>query len=194
MYPARKRNSKIVLLLQQREQIFHTQDLAVLWSISNKNTLHTTIKRYVGKGVLYRIFKGLYSTVPTAKLDPVSLGHKVIHGFAYVSCETILQQYGLINALISGTTFVSVLSRTFSIGPYSFRSRKLHNKFLFNPCGITAENGIQKATQERAVADMLYFNPKFNFDGPVDWDAVKEIQKNLSYPLTPKRYAPTEVK
>ncbi len=192
MYPSRERNSKITILLHQKEQIFHTQDLAVLWGTLNKNTLYTTIKRYVQKKVLHRIIKGLYSTVPINKLDPVTLGLKMLHVFAYVSCETILQKYGLINALIHETTFVSTQPKKISIGRYAFRSRKLQDKFLYNPCGIIIENGIQKATKERAVADMLYFNPKFNFDGPVDWRAVKEVQKTLSYPLTPARYAVTE--
>lgn len=188
MYPSRKRNSKIAILLRQKEQIFHTQDLAVLWEILNKNTLHITIKRYVQKKVLHRIAKGLYSTVPVRKLDPIILGHKALHTFAYISCETILQKYGLINALIHEITFVSRKSKKILIGRHSFYSRKLQDKFLYNPCGIFVENGAQKAIKERAIADMLYFNPKFNFDGPVDWHKVKEIQKTLSYPLTPSRY------
>ena len=38
---------KIDVLLKQDQKVFHTQDLALLWGIINKNTLYTTIKRYL---------------------------------------------------------------------------------------------------------------------------------------------------
>lgn len=193
MYRINKQNQKLAVFLQQREQIFHTQDLAVLWKITNKNTLYTTIKRYVQNGTFYRIFKGLYSTIPIKKLDPPKLGIKIIHGFAYISCETVLQRYGLINSLITKITLVSSKSKEFSAGANFFRSRKLHDKFLYNPCGIMNENGIQVASKERAVADMLYFNPQYHFDGRVNWDEVKKVQETVLYPLTPLRYARAQV-
>jgi hypothetical protein len=45
-------------------KIYHTGDLAVLWDISNKNTLHTTISRYIRKGILFPIYKAVYATIP----------------------------------------------------------------------------------------------------------------------------------
>lgn len=187
MYLKRKRN-KIALLLQRHEKIFHTQDLAVIWDITNRNTLYTALKRYVKKKYLQRIRKGIYSTVPLKKLDPIQVGLKMLHTFAYLSCETILQRHGLLNAFVPEITLVSAQSKKFSAGRYSYRSRKLHEKYLYNPAGIVIENSVQTATKERAVADMLYFNPRYNFDGPIDWLKIKHIQTILSYPLTPTRY------
>ena len=43
------------------EVVFHAHDLAILWGISDKNTLYTTLKRYTDKGLLKRIYKGLYT-------------------------------------------------------------------------------------------------------------------------------------
>jgi len=36
---------------------------------------------------------------------------------------------------------------------------------------------------ERAVADILYFNPKFYFDSPnlINWTKVEEIKKKVGY-------------
>lgn len=52
------------------EIVFRADDLANLWQITNKNTLHTTLSRYVKKGLLFRIWKGLYSVRPVADIDP----------------------------------------------------------------------------------------------------------------------------
>ena len=54
---------KINKLLQAPTKLFHTQDLALLWGISNRNTLYTQIKRYVQKSILHPIHKGFYATV-----------------------------------------------------------------------------------------------------------------------------------
>ena len=188
MYSIKKRSDYVAVLMRQKEQVFHTQDLAVLWGISNKNNLHTVIKRYCKKGILHRIYKGMYSTVPLNEIHPWKLGAKALHDYCYISAETILQKEGFINAAVRDITFVSNKSRVFCIGSNFYRSRKLQERFLFNPAGITEENSVKIATPERAIADMLYFNPRANFDRPVDWEKVKRIQQAIGYPLTKDRY------
>ena len=58
-------------LIKLDQKLYHTNYLAILWNIINRNTLYTTIKRYMEKGILLPVFKGLYSTVPTMQLDLV---------------------------------------------------------------------------------------------------------------------------
>lgn len=188
MYSIKKRSDYVAILMRQKERVFHTQDFAVLWDISNKNNLHTTIKRYCKKGTLRRIYKGMYSTVTLNEIDPWKLGAKALHGYCYVSVETVLQKEGFINAAVRDITFISNKSKTFRIGSNFYRSRKLQERFLFNPAGITEENSVKTATPERAIADMLYFNSKANFDRSVDWEKVKKIQQAVGYPLTKDRY------
>jgi hypothetical protein len=81
-------------------------------------------------------------------------------------------------------TFVSDLPRKVSIGPISFLFRQLKAEYLNNPTGVMNQNGVFIAAVERAVADMLYFNPRYHFDVPesIDWDKVKLIQKEVGYP------------
>jgi len=67
---------KINKLLAAKQEVFHTNDLALLWDIRNRNTLYTTIKRYVAKGTLIPIHKGLYARVTGCYLD--WLGEMVI--------------------------------------------------------------------------------------------------------------------
>lgn len=172
------------------ETIFHTKDLASLWQIQSANTLHTTLKRYTAKGLLYRVYRGLYALKPLDQLDPILLGLKALHSFAYISTETVLAKAGIIFQVSDTITLVSAKSRNFSIGDYYYDSRRLSVKFLYQPAGIIEQNGIKMATVERAVADLLYFNPKAYFDAPkfINWQKVKQIQKIIGYPLTPQRY------
>ena len=174
------------------ETVFHTKDLANLWQIKNPNTLYTTIKRYVQKGLLFRIYKGFYSIKLINQLDPTMLGIKSLRQFAYVSAETVLSQSGIIQQNINFISLISSQSKKFSIPkiPNHYYSRKLKDEYLYQSAGIIEKNGIKTATIERAAADLLYFNPKTYFDADklIDWEKVKKIQQEIGYPLTPKRY------
>ena len=170
-------------LIKLDRKIYHTNDLALLWDITNKNTLYTTIKRYVQKGVLIPIYKGLYTTVPLSQLDPLELGKAIIHKYAYLSTESVLAQAGVIAQTIYSYTFVSDTPKKVSIGTMSFLFRQLKQDYLYNPVGIINDHGVFVATPERAAADMLYFNPKYYFDVPesIDMEKVRIIQKEIGY-------------
>lgn len=170
---------RIDRLLKLNEKLFHTQDLALIWGIKNKNTLYTTIKRYVQKGILIPIHKGFYSTVSLEKIDPVRLGIGYLHTFAYLSCESVLIKEGVIFQKENYITLVSSVSKKFSIGGHNFLVRKMKDEFLYNDCGIEEKEGIKTASLERAVVDILYFNPNYYFDNPrkINWKKVKKIEK-----------------
>lgn len=166
--------------------MFHAGDLANLWEITDKNTLHTTLKRYAKQGLLHRVFRGLYAIKPLEKIDPFLLGVKAAHEFAYVSTETVLSRSGIILQEISYVTLIARKSKKFSIAGNDYKSRQISDMYLFNPAGIEIKNGVRMATVERAVADMLYLNPRAYFDGCdlIDWKKVKKMQKQIGYPLT----------
>ncbi len=176
---------RFLILAKTGEYIFHTRDLANLWHIKDRNLLYTTLKRYTKQGLLIRLYRGLYAIKPIDELDPLLLGLKVIHGFAYISTETVLMRAGIINQQSDTITLVSSKSMRFSIGGHHYTSRQLTDTYLFNPIGIENNRGIKTASPERAVADLLYFNPHAYFDAQelIDWSKVKKIQSSLSYPL-----------
>jgi len=175
---------RISELIRIDHKIYHSNDLALLWGITNKNTLYTTIKRYIKKGVLVPIYKGLYSTVPISQLDPLELGKAIIHRYTYLTTESVLASAGVISQVTYAYTFASDLSKRVSVGPLSFLFRQLKDEYLYNPTGVENRNGVFVATLERAVADMLYFNPKYYFDvrDSIDFEKVKFIQKEVGYP------------
>lgn len=170
-------------LIKLDRKIYHSNDLAILWQITNKNTLYTTIKRYVQKGILISIYKGLYSTVPISQLDFAELGVAIIHRYTYLTTESVLAKNGLITQAIYGHTFVSNIHKKVTIGDARFIFRQLADKYLCNNSGIENHSGVFVATTERAVADMLHFNSKYNFDfdKSINWDKVRQIQTEVGY-------------
>ena len=176
---------RFAVLAALGEVVFHVGDLANLWNILDKNTLHTTLKRYAKQGLIHRVFRGLYAIKPIEKINPFLLGTKVMHEFSYISTETVLEDKGIIMQDIGQITIVSSKSKNFSIADQHFRSRQLADIYLFNPLGIEMENGVRTATLERAIADMLYFNPRAHFDARtlIDWKKVKKMQKEMGYSI-----------
>lgn len=174
---------RFALLARMGEILFHAHDLANLWDIKNPNTLYTTLKRYTQAELLFRVYKGFYSIYPASKIDPFLLGIKAMHRYSYVSTETILFKEGIINQKINAITLVSSISCKFKIGNTFFKTRQMKDGILFNQSGIVNNNNILTATIDRAVADMLYFNPKMYFDSSsqIDWEEVEKIKKAVRY-------------
>ena len=187
---------RLAIINQIGDNIFHTKDLANLWQIKNPGNLHTTLSRYVKNGLLFRIYRGFYSTLPLDKINPKLLGLKSLHEFSYVSTETVLAEAGIILQIIKPITLVSSKSKKFSINNNYYASRKLAPQYLFNSEGIQEIAGIRTAKLNRAIADLLYFNPNFHFDAKqqINWQAVKKIQVAIGYPLTPNCYDFTKPK
>lgn len=174
--------NKISLLIQQSQKIFHTSDLKTIWGIYNSSTLYQTIYRLTKKGNIFRIQKGLYSIVPIKQLDPTEIGFRAINNFSYLSTESVLSKNGIINQSPSKITFISNLSTNFTINNQSYLVRQLKPQCLNNSLGITqSEKGVFIANTERAVADMLYFQPNYHFDADsiINWKLVKNYQQQI---------------
>ena len=185
---------RISVLVSTEQQLFHTHDLAMLFGIQNANTLRVTLHRLIHAGILHHLQRGLYSILPPKKIDPILLGGTGLHRFSYLTTESVLRDEGYILQDIDVITFASSVSRTFEISGHRFVSRRMHPRFLHHLSGIKRSGGVLRATVERAIADMLYFDPWYHFDHPVDWESVSALQKEIGFPLTPHRYAdPTHV-
>ena len=175
--------NKIPLLLKQDRKLFHTKDLKLLWNIQNPATLRATISRYIKRGVLTPVYRGFYSVVPLNKINPLELGVLAIHDFAYLSTETVLSQHGIIFQEVNAYTFCSVKPKRFEIQGIRYHVRQLRDQYLYNVTGIIDKGTYKIASTERAVADILYYNPKYHFDATdlLNWDVVHQIQKELGY-------------
>ena len=166
---------RFVQLAKMGEKIFHSNDLANIWQIKDKNTLYTTLKRYAQRGLLNRIYRGFYSLDSINKLNSYLLGVKALNEYCYISTETVLEQAGIIQQKIGYITLVGSKSKRFIIGDNNYYCRQLSDKYLFQDAGIVKKNNINFATVERAAADLLYFNPRAHFDARnhINWKKVK---------------------
>lgn len=179
-------DARFATLARMGEVIFHARDAAVVWGITNENTLHTILSRYARTGLLFRLQNGLYSIKPPSELDPLLIGSKAIHEFCYISTETVLSRAGIIQQQVPSITFVSSASRQFALAGHRFRSRRLPYRYLFNETGIVRKGSVRIASTERAIADMLHYNSRYHFDASaqIDWSAVKSIQTEIGYRIT----------
>ncbi len=151
--------------------------------ISNRHNLYVTISRYIDKGVLFPVYKVLYSTIPLASLNPLELGPAIIHRYTYLITESVLSQAGVTTQRVYDYTYIADRSKRVTVGQWSFRYRKLKDEYLFHPAGIFLQQGVFVASTERAVTDMQYYNPRYHFDIPqsIDFEKVNALQKEIGY-------------
>lgn len=167
--------------MRQNQKLFHTEDLAMLWQTTNRNTLYTTIKRYVKRGILIPVHKGLYSTLALGEVDIKQVGLKHVHGYSYVSTETVLAEAGVITQEVKVVSLVGERSVKFKINGVRYSCRRMVPKYLYQSVGINMENGVRSASVARAVVDLRYFNPGYQLDGLslVDVKEIKKIKKEM---------------
>lgn len=172
------RQNKLIEIMKLDSPIFHVDDLVKLWSITNRNTLLTSLKRYNRNRLIHRLYRGFYSLKPANELEPLLLGSQAINSYCYLSGETILAKHGVIFQQVNYFTYFGQKTRRFEIGNYKYYCRQLKNDFLYNDTGVDKSGKFNLATLERAVADILYINPLYHFDNPgiINWKKVKKIQ------------------
>ena len=159
--------NRMAILAKLGESIFTVQDLATLWNIKNRNTLRMTLMRYTKRGLIVRIWRGLYSLQKTEKLNARLLGLKVMNKFSYISCETVLFEEGVINKRTTAICLVSSINKKFTLLGVNYICRKLPDELLYNSLGIEAINGVRQANKKRAIRDMNYFNAKKYYDANI---------------------------
>ena len=76
----------------------------------------------------------------------------------------MLAQTGVINQAVYPIIFVTSVSLRLKFGETQYIYRQLRPEILFDPNGVESKDGYFMATKERAISDMLYFNPKYYFD------------------------------
>jgi predicted transcriptional regulator of viral defense system len=178
---------KFLILYKDKNSIYSTNDLSNLWLEKNKNTLYTTIKRYIKENKLFRIQKGLYSKIPISQLDKNELARKLLSGYCYLSLETVLFNHGFRSQVPKHLTFVGEEAKTIKLDNLSIKCQQLNIKFLYNETETYLQNEIRVATAERAVCDTLYYNSLADFDKKIDWKAINILQRKIGYKVTNRK-------
>lgn len=142
---------------------FGTNTLSLIYPELSKNSLYSNIKRWIKRGDLIQIKKGMYVTkeyvinVQDKSSYKEFLANKIKYP-SYLSMEYVLQKYSILSDAVYAYTCVTLKSKnTYSneFGRYIYRSitRKLFTGYEIRDRG---EYSIYEATKAKALFDYLY--------------------------------------
>ncbi len=170
--------TKIEKLLIHSNNVYTTQDLAVIWEISDKTKLWNIIRHYLRVNKLTRIHKGIYALTPTTSVKPYTsfeLGQKLITP-SYISFYTALAKHGIISQYYENIHLAALISKSLQIDNQTFVYHKIKNSVFYDPTGIKDQTTYQIADPERAICDSLYLFPNLAFDNLDSIDTQKLSQ------------------
>lgn len=169
-------NDLIFTLYNDVRSVFKLSDIAMLSGETNFESLNKRVNYFVRNKKLQNLRKGVYSKT-SYNLEELACR---IFIPSYISLEYVLQKSGVVFQFNSAITSVSYLSRTIEIADNEFVYRKLKNEILADFRGINRyPNGINIASPERALLDLLYLNGETYFDN------INVIDKDLCFELLP---------
>jgi predicted transcriptional regulator of viral defense system len=142
---------------------FDTNTLSLIYPELSKNSLYSNIKRWIKKGQLIQIKKGMYVTkeyvlnVQDKSSYKEFLANKIKYP-SYLSTEYVLQKYSILSDAVYAYTSVTLKSKntyTNNFGRYMYRNitRKLFVGYEIKEVGGYE---IKEATQAKALFDYLY--------------------------------------
>lgn len=161
-------------LYRSPKTVLTNEDFAVIWEENNSINLKQKIYRYLKKGSLIRLTRGVY--VKNKDYDPLELATS-LYVPSYISFETIFRQAGFVFQYYETIFVASSVSKIVKIDKKKITFRKLKEEILFNPQGIVKEGNYNIASPERAFLDMLYLSPNYYFDNLslLNWEKCFEL-------------------
>ena len=166
----------IVKLMKSGKTVFNINDLAILWKISNRDTLKSKIYYLARNKKIQKLHYGIYAL--NNEYSKYELAGK-LKCPSYISLETVLRQSGCVFQYSEEITSVSSLNRNYICGGVRFSYRKIKDEVFYNKAGISFSDYYAIAGKERAFLDLIYLNKNYYFDnlGGIDWDECEKIAK-----------------
>lgn len=163
-------------LYKDNRTVYTFQEIAMLLKESNSARLKQRIHYYVQIEKIKNLRRGIYAK---ENYSIEELACK-IYLPSYISMEYVLQKAGIIFQYYKQITLISYLSRSVLVDENLLNFRKIKNNVLYNANGIIMNNtGINIASPERALLDILYLNKEFYVD------SIKGLNKNIVINLLP---------
>jgi len=155
-----------------------TREQAALWVGSHGARLDALLKRAVGAGEVWRVYRGLYclsDRYTRGGVDALELAQRIC-GPSYVSLETALSRHGWIPEGVHAITSVAVgRSRTFDtpVGLFTF-TRVPQRRFLAGVRRVSTEGEgvVFLASPLKALADLVYAQRR-------DWRSAQPVVESL---------------
>ena len=151
----------IYTLYNDKRTVFTLPEIALLLNESNFLRLKQRINYYVRNKKIESIRKGIY-VKPLFNKEELACK---IYAPSYLSLEYVLQKEGIIFQFSNTLTVVSYLSRAIEVDNTTIQLSKLKSAILLNSSGIVRDDtGVNIATKERAILDILYLKQDYYFD------------------------------
>ncbi len=171
-----KKTDLLFSIYQSSSTVFRLKDVALLTGETNRQLLSARLNYYVRNEKLQNPRKGIYAK---ADYSTEELACKLFAP-SYISLEYVLQKAGVIFQFDSAVTLVSYLSRSIVVEGQVCNFRKIKSDILLNDAGINRlPNGVNIASPERALLDLLYLNAGAWFDNTHSIE-LKKIKDLLS--------------
>ena len=155
------KNNLTLQIYKDSRTVFTMKEIASLLGELNYQSLKQKINYYVRKGVIINIRRGIYAK---EKYNPEELACK-LYTPSYISLDYVLRKEGVIFQYSEAITSVSYLARSLEVDSNNLEYRKAKNAILLDVRGINQQiDGINIASPERALLDILYLNKTFYFD------------------------------
>ncbi len=168
-----KKKDFIKEIYKDKRSVFNFKEIAMLLNETDTSRLRQKINYYVKTNAIINVRRGIYAKEDYSAEE---LACK-IYTPAYLSLEYVLQKVGVIFQYSEKLTALSYLSRTIVADKYTISYHKIKNNILVNPAGIIRQDtGINIASTERALLDMLYLNKEYYFDMLTGIDKRKIIE------------------
>ena len=174
-----KVTNNILKISNSKKTVFSTNELALFWKIVNKKVLHVTINRYLKKGYLKKIRRGLYS-LKNREVNLFELANKM-KKYSYISFETVLVKEGIIFQWHDTVFSASLRSDEEKNDFGKFKFISLPEKYFFNNDGIAKKGEYFIATKERAFCDKIYKDGLSYFDDITCLDRKKIFKLSKNY-------------
>lgn len=142
---------------------FTITDLGKIFNLS-KEVLYVTCNRLVGGGDIYRLKNNVYALDNSPQnIQKIA---NVLYFPSYLSCESALALYGILNQIPFTSIFVAKKkSKKLTLGEQVIEYRQIRPALFW---GYTLQKDLYIALPEKALLDQLYFvslgKAKLDFD------------------------------
>ena len=155
-----------------KKDYYSVKDIERILDIQVDN-LRKQLTRWVEKGILVRIAKGIYAPYGT-EIDVLKIANQMYYP-SYLSFESVLSKYGILSQVPYTLTFATPKrTKKMILNDTEVEFTKLSDKYYF---GYVFEDGINIASPEKALVDCLYLVSKGKRSLNIDELYLKNIDK-----------------
>ncbi len=133
---------------------------------TSRSSLHLQLSRWVAKGKVIRLKRGLYTLPETYRKAPLSLRWlaNTLYSPSYLSLEYMLSWYDMIPERVATITSVTLLKTALfnnPLGRFAYRTVKKDLFFGFEEIKDEFGAPILIASPEKAFLDYIYLSPEW---------------------------------